>query len=207
MRIMKILFFLLYLQTALMAYNGVNLLMPQNSDAVLGVYTGVANSRGEVSCESSDAAVDVQNVKHNNIVALGGVYLGFQNDGYRFSFSYDANSDSDISLQRVLINFDFMFEKTTYFRPTLGFGLGAAMYAFDLNTKKIKSDDGVLAFRVGGEFAMGSFSSLDLSLEYSYVIANSSGKSFFEDGRLTTYKLQNKSDIILRVSYNVQVTH
>lgn len=183
---------------------GALLIIPRDANVVIGVYSGISKASSITEIESTNSAIDDQSFQYDNNVAFIGAMIGIQNDYYRFSFSYDINSDSDIELQRALMNFDFKIGDKDSFRPILGFGVGIAMSAYNINNKTVKQDNGLLAFRAGTEYSIDKLNSIEILLEYSYVMTNSIGKSFYEGSDFTTYNLKDKDDFILRIGYDFE---
>ncbi len=196
----------MFLCSLLEANMGAILIIPRDANVVMGIYSGASQTSTTTEIESTNSAIDGDSFNYDNSVVFLGAMIGIQNDYYRLSLSYDANSDSDLELQRALMNFDFMIGEKEGFRPMLGFGVGVAMCSYDINNKNIKQDNGLLAFRVGSEYILNESSSLEILLEYSYSITNSIGKSFYEGSNFTTYNIKDKNDIMLRIGYNFQMS-
>ena len=201
---MKLFLLLIFISSFLQANMGALFIIPRDAKVVMGVYSGVSQASTTTEIESTNSVIDEQLFNYDNNVALLGAMIGIENDYYRFNFSYDMNSDPDLELQRALMNFDFMIGQKEAFRPMLGFGVGAAMCSYDINNKKIKQDNGLLAFRAGTEYIINESKSIEILLEYSYLITNNVGKSFYEGSDFTTYNIKDKHDIMLRVGYNFE---
>lgn len=183
---------------------GALLIIPRDANFVVGAYSGVSKSSHTTEIESTNTAIDAQSFHYDNNVAFIGAMLGIQNDYYRFSLSYDINNDSDLELQRALMNFDFKLYQRDGFRPMLGFGVGVAMNSYNINNKTINQDNGVLTFRAGTEYSIDKSNSIEILLEYSYTMTNSVGKSFYEGSDFTTYNITDQNAIMLNIGYNFQ---
>ncbi len=201
---MKLFLLFIFISSLLQANMGAVLIIPRDAKFVMGVYTGVSQASTTTEIESTNSAIDGKKLNYDNNVALLGAIIGLQNNYYRFSFSYDVNNDQDLELQRALMNFDFMIGEKEGFRSMLGFGVGVAMSSYDINSKNIKQDNGLVAFRVGTEYIINESKSIEILLEYAYLITNSIGKSFYEGTDFTTYNIKNRNDIILRIGYNFE---
>lgn len=194
--------FLTFFSAILEANMGVILIIPKDAKVVIGIYSGISKASSVTEIESTNSAIDGQSFNLNNSALTLGGMVGVQNDYYRFSFSYDINNDADIQMRRALINFDFKIGEKDSFRPMLGFGVGVATNTYDINSKKVKQGNGVLSFRAGTEYVFDKTNSLEILLEYSYLMTNGLGKSFYEGSDFTTYNIREKDDITLRVGYN-----
>ncbi len=202
MKLLKLLLLFILSNTLLQANMGAILIIPRDANVVMGIYSGASKTSTTTEIESTNSAIDGDSFNYDTSVAFIGAMIGVQNDYYRLSLSYDINSDSDLELQRALMNFDFMIGEKEGFRPILGFGVGVAMCSYDINSKNIKQDSGLLAFRAGTEYSINKSNSIEVLLEYSHVITNSLGKSFYEGSDFTTYNIKDKDDIMLRIGYN-----
>lgn len=200
--IKKLILFLILSSSLLHASMGALLIIPRDANVVMGIYSGAIKTSTTLGIESTNSAIDTQSFKHENVAAFLGTMIGLQNDYYRFNLTYDINSDSDLELQRILMNFDFMIGERESFRPMLGVGVGVAKCSYDINNKNIKQESGLLVFRAGTEYAIDNSNSIEMMLEYSHVITNSVGRNFYEGDDFTTYNIEEKNDIILRIGYN-----
>jgi hypothetical protein len=199
-------FILLFLSSALLlnASMATILIIPRDAKVVVGVYLGLSHSSTTTEIESTDAYLDNKSYKFINNSALSGALIGVQNRYYRLSFSYDVNSDKDMQVKRYLMNYDFKIGKREGFRALVGFGIGSTHSSYELNHKEIEQDNAVLAFRTGSEYTINESNSIEILAEYSYVMIDTIGKSFYENGEYTTYNINKKRDIALRVGYSYE---
>ena len=202
--IKRVVLLFIFISSILQANMGAVLIIPNDASVVMGIYTGVSRASGTTEIKSTNSAIDGNSFKYINATAFVCAMIGLQNKYYRSSLVYDINSDQDIQMQRVLMNFDFMIGEKKGFRPILGFGVGVAMNSYEINYKNVEQDNGILAFRAGTEYSMNENNSIELLLEYSYMMTNDLGKSFYEGDDFTTYNIKNKDDIILRIGYNFE---
>lgn len=200
----RIMLLIIFISSFLEASMGAILILPRDANVVIGINSGISRTSSSTEIKSTNSAIDGQSYSYNNLVAFIGGMIGIQNDFYRLSLAYDINSDKDIQMQKVLMNFDFKIGEKDSFRPIVGFGVGVAMNSYDINYKTIKQDNGLLVCRTGTEYILDESNSLEFLLEYSYVVTNNTGKSFYEGDDFTTYNIKDKDDISFRIAYNYE---
>ena len=190
--------------STLFANVGAILIIPKKGDMVVGVYSGISQASSRIDIKSTNSSLDAQRFSFDNTNAVIGGYIGVENSYYRLSFSYDINNDPDVELQRALMNFDFKFGEENGFRPLVGFGVGVAKSSYDIYQKTIKDENGVLAFRAGAEYRLDQSNSIEVLLEYSYILTSGAGESFYDGNDFTTYTINKQNSITLRIGYNFE---
>ncbi|MBU0631912.1 hypothetical protein KKA17_04640 [bacterium] len=198
----KIVILYLIFTSSLFANMGAMLILPQDSDIAMGIYSGISQNSSKVDIESTNSAKNEKSFNFDNTDVLIGGYIGVENSYYRLSLSYDINNDPDVQVQRALLNFDFKIIEKKGLRPMVGFGVGVAMSSYNPYGKNIKDDNGVLAFRAGTEYRVDESNSIEILLEYSHTLTSGIGKSYYEGSDFTTYDLSKQNSVILRIGYN-----
>ena len=200
----KLLFILLmFVTSSLYANMGAILIVPRDANVVTGIYSGSSTLSTEIAITSTDNTLDGSSYNFGGTEPFIGGYIGIQNSFYRLSISYDVNYYSDIQLQRYLLGFDFMIGDKNAFRPMVGFGVGVAESKYTINTKNIDHSNGVLAFRTGVEYTIDADQSLELLVEYSYML-DSLGSNYYDSVDFTSYNVKDQQAIMLRVGYSFE---
>ncbi len=180
---------------------GALLIFPQDAKVVTGIYSGSSSISTQITVDSTDSTLDKSNYSFADIAPFIGGYIGLQNSYYRLSVSYDINYYSEIQLQRLLFNFDYRLGKQDKFRPVIGLGVGAAESKYEINGKTIDHSNGVLVFRTGTHYTIDAHHSLELLLEYSYML-DSRGSSYYTEDVFTSYNVGDQQVIMLRLGYS-----
>ncbi|MDA3946361.1 MAG: hypothetical protein PF439_06745 [Helicobacteraceae bacterium] len=194
---------IIFVHTSLLANMGALLLFPQDAEVVAGVYSGGSAISTEITIDSTDNTLDQNNYNFIGIKPFIGGYIGLQNSLYRLSISYDINYYSEIQLQRFLFNLDYRLGAQNDYKPVIGFGIGAAESKYEINSKTIDHSNGVLVFRTGTLYTIDTDHSLELLLEYSYML-DSLGSSYYTKDAFTSYNVEYQQVIMLRFGYNFE---
>ena len=189
------------LTSSLFANMGSLLIIPTDAVVAVGIYTGSSTVLSNIEVESTDENLNGKITDIDKTEPFFGGYLGLQNAHYRFSVSYDVNNNSDLKLERLLINFDYKIGVQDGFRPMIGFGVGASESSYTMDGRDIKQDKAVIALRTGAEYFINGHNSIELLAEYAYMF-DSSGDSFLYDDEFTTYDIKNQNAIMFRIGYN-----
>ena len=196
----KILFISSMLMASLSANMSSLLIIPRDAVVAIGIYGGSSTVLSGIEVDSTDITLDGKAYDIDKTEAFFGGYLGLQNSHYRFSISYDVNNNSDLRLERLLINFDYKIGAKDAFRPMIGFGVGASNSSYIIDGRDISQDKGVIALRGGTEYFINDHHSVEFLLEYAYMLDSGSGDAFYDD-EFTTYDIKDQSNIILRIGY------
>ncbi|MGB5965881.1 MAG: hypothetical protein WBF77_06480 [Sulfurimonadaceae bacterium] len=188
----------------LFANVGAILLVPRDAKVVVRAYSGVSKTSSVITIESTNDIIDGASFSYDSTNGLIGGAVGIQNSFYRLSLSYDIDSNTDVKLQRALLNSDFKFYEQDGFKPLVGFGVGVAMSAYAVNQKNIKQDNGVLALRTGAEYVVDESNSLEFLLEYSYILTSKTGVSYYEGSDFTTYNIKKQNTAMLLMGYSFE---
>ena len=177
------------------------LVIPTDAVIVAGVYAGSSTVLSGIEVESTKVDLDGRRYDIDKTAPLFGGYLGLQNAHYRFSVSYDIDNNNELSLQRLLFNFDYRIGAQGGFRPMAGFGVGASTSRYNMDARNIEQDKGAIAIRGGAEYFIDSHSSLEFLAEYTYML-DSGGDSFYSEDEFTDYDITDQHSIIFRIGYS-----
>ncbi len=192
---------LTFFTSSLFANMGAILIVPRDAAVVIGLYSGLCAVSTDINIDSTDPALDGRSYRFRNTDPFIGGLIGIQNSYYRLSLSYDINSDSDIRLQRYLLDFDFKIGNQNRFRPVAGFGVGVSSSRYKVDGKKIDQNNGLLVFRAGAEYRIDKDNALEFLLEYAHML-DAGGSNYYNGTDFTTYTIGEQHAVMFRAGYN-----
>lgn len=133
---------------------GFILVIPKDAVPVYGVYTALGSSSSSIDITTATTSTVETKKRIQNSTLTTGVMLGFANNIYRTSVTYDVTNASYIDQKRLLFNFDFKIPVESSLTPVLGLGIGSVNSEYELNDRDIQNNNGVIALRLGGEYIL-----------------------------------------------------